>query len=99
MRAFQLPVPSSLCILRYEQLVKTQVSRTAERNEFRPGTVAMNEEIYVDYPEGMKRPKNVENLCLLLYSTVYEGIHRIILFGGELKAGGEGHESSEHTNS
>ena len=32
---------------------------------------AMNEEIYVDYPEGMKTPKMVENPCLLLLRALY----------------------------
>ena len=31
----------------------------------------MNEEIYVDYPEGMKRPTNVEYPCLLLLRALY----------------------------
>ena len=31
----------------------------------------MNEEIYVDYPEGMKRPTNVEYPCFLLLRALY----------------------------
>ena len=32
---------------------------------------AMNEQIFVDYPEGIKRPANVENLCLRLLRALY----------------------------
>ena len=31
----------------------------------------MNEEVYVDYPEGIKRPDNVENPCLRLLRALY----------------------------
>ena len=41
----------------------------------------------------------VVDIDFLIHNTVYEGIHRVILFRSEFEAGGEGYKSLEYLNS